>query len=222
MPLHKPAPALLRSRCSSLDDAGSRLGAADQPRFHAARGACDASHTEARRVALDVALPEGPALRVPHPRASRSNRPAASHRHPGGGVALPRRLRARLLRNEHLDLVVAADPPTARGCCAASSCGGCSSRTGAITWSECSILRDDGDHLNSGEAARARPRAQPHVGRRRRRPSTTFLALVPGADRVHVGLRAGSRTPADVTRQVQDVASALPKEVQDFLVFQLT
>ena len=48
-----------------------------------------------------------------------------------------------------------------------------------------------------------------------------FLALVPAliAFMSVYGLVAD---PADVTRQVQDVASALPKEVQDFLVFQLT
>ena len=48
-----------------------------------------------------------------------------------------------------------------------------------------------------------------------------FLALVPAlvAFMSVYGLVAN---PDDVTRQVQDIASALPKEVQDFLVFQLT
>ena len=48
-----------------------------------------------------------------------------------------------------------------------------------------------------------------------------FLAFVPAivAFMSVYGLVAD---PADVTSQVEDVASALPKEVQDFLVFQLT
>jgi len=48
-----------------------------------------------------------------------------------------------------------------------------------------------------------------------------FLALVPAlvAFISVYGLAANAN---DVTRQVQDIASALPKEVQDFLVFQLT
>jgi membrane protein len=48
-----------------------------------------------------------------------------------------------------------------------------------------------------------------------------FLALVPALI-AFISIYGLVANPDDVTRQVQDVASALPKEVQDFLVFQLT
>jgi membrane protein len=48
-----------------------------------------------------------------------------------------------------------------------------------------------------------------------------FLALVPALI-AFISVYGLVANPNDVTRQVQDVASALPKEVQDFLVFQLT
>jgi len=48
-----------------------------------------------------------------------------------------------------------------------------------------------------------------------------FLAFVPALV-AFISIYGLVANPADVTRQVQDVASALPKEVQDFLVFQLT
>jgi membrane protein len=48
-----------------------------------------------------------------------------------------------------------------------------------------------------------------------------FLALVPALV-AFISIYGLVADPNDVTRQVQDVASALPKEVQDFLVFQLT
>ncbi len=48
-----------------------------------------------------------------------------------------------------------------------------------------------------------------------------FLALVPALI-AFISIYGLVADPSDVTRQVQDVASALPKEVQDFLVFQLT
>jgi membrane protein len=48
-----------------------------------------------------------------------------------------------------------------------------------------------------------------------------FLALVPSLV-AFISVYGLVADPKDVTRQVQDVASALPKEVQDFLVFQLT
>ena len=48
-----------------------------------------------------------------------------------------------------------------------------------------------------------------------------FLALVPSLV-AFISIYGLVADPKDVTRQVQDIASALPKEVQDFLVFQLT
>jgi membrane protein len=48
-----------------------------------------------------------------------------------------------------------------------------------------------------------------------------FLALVPALV-AFISVYGLVANPEDVTRQVQDIASALPKEVQDFLVFQLT
>ena len=48
-----------------------------------------------------------------------------------------------------------------------------------------------------------------------------FLALVPALV-AFISIYGLVANPSDVTRQVQDIASALPKEVQDFLVFQLT
>lgn len=48
-----------------------------------------------------------------------------------------------------------------------------------------------------------------------------FLALVPALV-AFISLYGLIANPEDVARQVEDVASALPKEVQDFLVFQLT
>ena len=48
-----------------------------------------------------------------------------------------------------------------------------------------------------------------------------FLALVPALV-AFISIYGLAANPEDVTRQVQDIASALPKEVQDFLVFQLT
>jgi membrane protein len=48
-----------------------------------------------------------------------------------------------------------------------------------------------------------------------------FLAFVPALI-AFISIYGLVADPNDVTRQVQDVASALPREVQDFLVFQLT
>ncbi len=48
-----------------------------------------------------------------------------------------------------------------------------------------------------------------------------FLALVPALV-AFISIYGLVANPEDVARQVEDVASALPKEVQDFLVFQLT
>jgi membrane protein len=48
-----------------------------------------------------------------------------------------------------------------------------------------------------------------------------FLAFVPALV-AFISIYGLVADPKDVTRQVQDIASALPKEVQDFLVFQLT
>ena len=48
-----------------------------------------------------------------------------------------------------------------------------------------------------------------------------FLAFVPALVAL-ISIYGLVADPNDVTRQVQDIASALPKEVQDFLVFQLT
>ena len=48
-----------------------------------------------------------------------------------------------------------------------------------------------------------------------------FLAFVPALV-AFISIYGLVANPDDVTRQVQDIASALPKEVQDFLVFQLT
>ena len=48
-----------------------------------------------------------------------------------------------------------------------------------------------------------------------------FLAFVPALI-AFISIYGLVADPSDVTRQVQDIASALPKEVQDFLVFQLT
>lgn len=48
-----------------------------------------------------------------------------------------------------------------------------------------------------------------------------FLALVPALI-AFVSIYGLVADPDDVTQQVEDVASALPQEVQDFLVFQLT
>jgi membrane protein len=48
-----------------------------------------------------------------------------------------------------------------------------------------------------------------------------FLAFVPALI-AFISLYGLVADPEDVTQQVQDVASALPQEVQDFLVFQLT
>jgi membrane protein len=48
-----------------------------------------------------------------------------------------------------------------------------------------------------------------------------FLAFVPSLVAI-ISIYGLVSNPSDVTRQVQDIASALPKEVQDFLVFQLT
>jgi membrane protein len=48
-----------------------------------------------------------------------------------------------------------------------------------------------------------------------------FLAFVPALVAL-ISVYGLVSNPSDVTRQVQDIASALPKEVQDFLVFQLT
>jgi membrane protein len=48
-----------------------------------------------------------------------------------------------------------------------------------------------------------------------------FLAFVPALV-AFISIYGLVANPSDVTRQVQNVASALPKEVQDFLVFQLT
>jgi membrane protein len=48
-----------------------------------------------------------------------------------------------------------------------------------------------------------------------------FLALIPALIAV-VSIYGLVADPSDVTRQVRDIGSALPEEVQDFLVFQLT
>jgi membrane protein len=48
-----------------------------------------------------------------------------------------------------------------------------------------------------------------------------FLALVPALI-AFISIYGLVADPNDVTRQVEDIASALPKEVRDFLVFQLT
>ena len=48
-----------------------------------------------------------------------------------------------------------------------------------------------------------------------------FLALVPGLI-AFVSIYGLVANPEDVTRQVEDLGSSLPAEVQDFLVFQLT
>jgi len=48
-----------------------------------------------------------------------------------------------------------------------------------------------------------------------------FLAFVPALVAL-ISIYGLVADPSDVTRQVEDLASALPKEVQDFLVFQLT
>jgi membrane protein len=48
-----------------------------------------------------------------------------------------------------------------------------------------------------------------------------FLAFVPALV-AFISIYGLVADPSDVAKQVQDVASALPKEVQDFLVFQLT
>ena len=48
-----------------------------------------------------------------------------------------------------------------------------------------------------------------------------FLAFVPALI-AFISIYGLVADPTDVTRQVEDIASALPKEVQDFLVFQLT
>ena len=48
-----------------------------------------------------------------------------------------------------------------------------------------------------------------------------FLAFVPALVAL-ISIYGLVADPNDVTRQVQDIASALPKEVQDFLVFQLS
>jgi membrane protein len=48
-----------------------------------------------------------------------------------------------------------------------------------------------------------------------------FLAFVPALVAL-ISIYGLVADPQDVTRQVEDIASALPKEVQDFLVFQLT
>jgi membrane protein len=48
-----------------------------------------------------------------------------------------------------------------------------------------------------------------------------FLALVPALI-AFISLYGLVANPGDVRRQVEDIASALPKEVQNFLVFQLT
>ena len=48
-----------------------------------------------------------------------------------------------------------------------------------------------------------------------------FLALIPTLV-AFISLYGLVANPADVTRQVKDVASALPKEVQNFFVYQLT
>jgi membrane protein len=48
-----------------------------------------------------------------------------------------------------------------------------------------------------------------------------FLALVPALV-AFISIYGLVANPADVTQQVKDVASALPKEVQNFLVYQLT
>jgi membrane protein len=48
-----------------------------------------------------------------------------------------------------------------------------------------------------------------------------FLALVPALI-AFISIYGLVADPTDVTRQVEDIASALPAEVQDFLVFQLT
>jgi membrane protein len=48
-----------------------------------------------------------------------------------------------------------------------------------------------------------------------------FLALVPALV-AFISIYGLVADPADVARQVEDIASALPREVQDFLVFQLT
>ena len=49
----------------------------------------------------------------------------------------------------------------------------------------------------------------------------SFLAFVPALI-AFISLYGLAADPNDVTRQVEDFASALPQEVQDFLVFQLT
>ena len=48
-----------------------------------------------------------------------------------------------------------------------------------------------------------------------------FLALVPALI-AFVSIYGLVADPSDVTRQVEDIGSSLPAEVQDFLVFQLT
>ncbi len=48
-----------------------------------------------------------------------------------------------------------------------------------------------------------------------------FLALVPALV-AFISIYGLVADPSDVARQVQDIASALPREVQDFLVFQLS
>ena len=48
-----------------------------------------------------------------------------------------------------------------------------------------------------------------------------FLAFVPALI-AFISIYGLVANPSDVTDQVEDIASALPTEVQDFLVFQLT
>ena len=48
-----------------------------------------------------------------------------------------------------------------------------------------------------------------------------FLAFVPALI-AFISIYGLVADPSDVTDQVEDIASALPTEVQDFLVFQLT
>jgi len=48
-----------------------------------------------------------------------------------------------------------------------------------------------------------------------------FLAFIPALVAL-ISIYGLAADPKDVTKQVEDIASALPKEVQDFLVFQLT
>ena len=48
-----------------------------------------------------------------------------------------------------------------------------------------------------------------------------FLALIPALI-AFVSIYGLVASPSDVTRQVEDLGSSLPAEVQDFLVFQLT